>query len=189
MDNMILGLNKEVTRLKKQIVDINNKLISFRHTINQMQILDCDKSFLHKKLTEICDSIESELHSKESIKKKVILNKYDTNSNIEFNLLPKEEMQKLGFEYNDENHNWEYTEELSLGAGFYVFYIAFFEKEGEVLIGVFSRISHKKIDWQTRLEKNPNDEIPLKIKSEVEQIMFYLKENNILYGHEYGEWI
>jgi hypothetical protein len=118
---------------------------------------------------------------------KIELNKYGVNKKIKANILPNEEMRKLGFTDFREGY-WYFNKLLSNSE--ITFNVSINKNNIEDLdIYILDEDFGQPYDYQNILEDNPNQQFALKIKNKVEYWMKFLQDNGVLCGHEYGNYI
>jgi len=117
----------------------------------------------------------------------VDVNKYATNENIKFNILTDKKMKEIGFNKVDTN-KWYFfrylkcNREISFNCTIYI-------DDNEVDISTIDEDFGQHYDYQSLLKNSPNFIFILKVKEEVEMFIKYLKDNGVIYGHNYGEYI
>lgn len=129
----------------------------------------------------------------------VELNSKGINKKIKANILSDEEMKRIGFSgkyYEGTIHEqdcpyWYFYKMLKFSnkrieIGFNVK----IPKDGsDISIDVLDEDSLQPYDYQLMLSKNSNNQVALNVQEQVERWMRYLQDNNVLSGHEYGEYI
>lgn len=114
------------------------------------------------------------------------INKYGTNENIKFNILTDEKMKEIRF--NKIENGWYFVRSLKCSIDI-SFNCTIYIDDNEVDISIIDEDFGQHYDYQSLLKNDSTFEFGLKVKEEVEMLMKYLKENGIIYGHNYGEYI
>lgn len=125
-----------------------------------------------------------------------IVNKYGVNAAIKYHILPKEEMEKLGFCYDEDDDSWEYyvdipgLTELDLDEGSITFRIGFPNKVDQNLlsIDVFDEEFGQYYDYQRILTESTNSCAQI-VDQFVESKMEEFQNAGLLSGHIKGEYI
>lgn len=125
---------------------------------------------------------------------KVETNKYGVNKAITYNILPENEMRKIGF--TDHNSaSWYFCKSIKFpknkkyrGSDI-TFNVVIPKKIGELDISVLDEWFGQPYDYQRMLVDNPDFDICLIVKEQVEGWMEYLQYEGVLEGHIYGEYI
>lgn len=117
------------------------------------------------------------------------------NKKIGYNLLPEQEMRKLGFTDFREGY-WHYSQTLHHGTarGDFDDDISFnvsFPKAGteRLRLDVLDEAFCQPYDYQRYLEDDPTHKFALGVREKVEKEMQKLSEANVLTGYEKGMYI
>lgn len=123
---------------------------------------------------------------------KVETNKYGVNKAITYNILPENEMRKIGFTDYNPSH-WYFFKKIKFPKIFrgcnITFNVTIPKKIGELDISVLDEWFGQPYDYQRMLVDNPDFDICLIVKEQVEEWMEYLQYEGVLEGHIYGEYI
>ena len=118
-------------------------------------------------------------------KKDVVLNSRGTNSKIKAHILSDEEMRKCHFTDHRPDY-WYYWKKIK---GSISMNITIPKDGSDIEIITLDDDFMQPYDYQAMLRDDPNFKYALQVKKQVEKIMKKMKENGILSGHEYGEYI
>ena len=129
----------------------------------------------------------------------VELNSKGVNKKIKANILSDEEMNKIGFTgkyYEGTIHEqdcpyWYFCRMLKLSnKRIEISFNVKIPKDGsDISINVLDEDFLQPYDYQFLLSKNPDNQVALNVQEQVERWMKYLQDNNVLTGHEFGEYI
>lgn len=133
----------------------------------------------------------------------VKLNQYGTNAKIKGHLLSNAKMKEIGFNLNYyEGTEFEQRSDyVWFKKGFNLpkkfkdvgwsleFTCKIYKDTREVRIDVLDMDFGQVFDYQILLEKNPENELALAVKEQVEEHMKYLQDEKVISGHKYGEYI
>ena len=121
-------------------------------------------------------------------------NKYGTNKAITYTILSDKEMRRIGFtDYN--KNKWYFMKQIEFPKekryrNFEITFNVTIPKEGgELQIDVLDEDFLQPYDYQKMLSSDSKFEPCLIVKEQVEKWMKYLKEQGILHGHEYDDYI
>ena len=116
----------------------------------------------------------------------VQLNSHGINSKIKANILPNEQMRKIGF-VDVYKKNWYFYKDIT---SFEIsFSVSIPEDGSDIRIDILDEDFLQPYDYQHFLYNNPSHNIALQVKEKVEEWMKYLQDNGVLEGHKYGEYI
>ena len=122
------------------------------------------------------------------------VNSRGVNKLIKATILPDEEMRKIGFtDYF--KANWYFCKAIQFPKtkryrGFDITFNVTIPKNGsDIDINVLDEHFCQPYNYQYMLTKNPNFEPCVIVKKQVEEWMEYLRDNGVLSGHVYGEYI
>lgn len=117
-------------------------------------------------------------------------NKHGTNLEIKFNVLPDEEMRKLGFTDYRKDH-WYLCEQVDseCDISFNVTIDKNKPNGGDSYIDVIDEDFLQPYDYQHILESNPNHSFANHVRNIVEKYMARLKDSGVISGHNYGDYI
>lgn len=124
----------------------------------------------------------------------VELNKNGVNKLIKANILPDEEMRRIGFT-DFAKDRWYFGRMIQFPKekryrGFEVSFNVSIPKDGsDIRIDILDDDFCQPYDYQYMLDKNPKNECANIVKEQVEEWMKYLQYNGVLEGHVYGEYI
>jgi len=127
--------------------------------------------------------------------KEIELSQYGNNIKIKAQILPDKKMRKLGFtDYSKDR--WCFLKSINFSKekrykGFDIsLYVVINKLDSTNLkIDIIDEDFGHPYDYQMMLKKNPKFEPCLIVKAQVEEWMKYLKDNSVLSGHEYGDYI
>lgn len=133
----------------------------------------------------------------------VELNSHGVNKLIKFNILSDEKMKEIGFHknyYEGTDHEeycpyWYFSRMIRFPnekrwKNVEISFSVHIPKDGSDLnIMVLDDDWCQPYDYQYLLSRNPDNECANIVKEEVEMLMKYLQDNEVLSGHVYGEYI
>lgn len=108
------------------------------------------------------------------------------NANISIALKSDQEMRAAGFT-DDAGGMWRYHKEIGDDT-FFDLAVRKADKD-DFTISVFNGEPMRPYDYQKLLLADPRQETALDVRSRVEGEMKYLKDNGIVRGHRYGDYI
>lgn len=115
------------------------------------------------------------------------LNKNGNNANIVANILPDDEMRKIGF--TDLNPEVWYFCKRICKEGDISFSVMIPKDGSDVRIDVLDECFLQPYDYQYILRKKPDFKFALQIREAVEDWMTYLHDNGVLTGHNRYDYI
>lgn len=130
-------------------------------------------------------------------------NSHGVNKAIKAHILSDEKMKEIGFQknyYEGTNHEqyspywWftkyiEFPEEKRWSGVEISFTVKIPKDDSDINIMVLDEDFCQPYDYQYLLHNNPKNECANIVKEQVEEWMSYLQDNNVLSGHNYGDYI
>mgnify|MGYP003416631142 CR=1 FL=1 len=121
-------------------------------------------------------------------------NNHGVNKAITYTILSNDEMGKIGFT-NYYELKWFFMKSINFPKekryrGFDItFSVSIPKDNGDIRIDILDEDFLQPYDYQKMLISSPDFEPCLIVKEQVEKWMEYLKEQGVLHGHKYGEYI
>lgn len=195
-DNIIKGreLQKKYEKINQDIfslldnLNINIEVENNAENADDLeQAINCYMTYGEFSIEGIMNEIQEQLNRK-GVKhmSDVQLNSHGINSKIKANILPDEQMRKIGF-VDLNKKRWYFYKDIT---NFEITFNVSIPKDGsDINIDVLDEDFLQPYDYQHFLYNNPSHNIALQVKEKVEEWMKYLQDNGVLEGHKYGEYI
>lgn len=119
---------------------------------------------------------------------KTILNRHHTNAAIKTRQHNDEYMRKLGFTDYRKTH-WYFSRMLHKGDISFNIMIPKAGIDDDLSIDILDEDFLQPYDYQGMLARNPKNKFALEIQEKVEYWMDWLEKNEIIYGHNRGDYI